>query len=93
MSRVGLLLGISYTRVKTRVRKQDPAYASPFPRTQSLKNRPTYARTELCTHECKLCMQARAHTYKNIDKSSFSTFSKKHHPKSILDMFLPLLRC
>ena len=89
MDRARLLLGISCTRVKAHAHRHDPTYAGPFPRTQKLKNTPAYARTELCTHEYKLHTQARAHAHKNIDRSSSSTFSRRHHPKSILDIFLP----
>jgi len=93
IGRVELLPDVSCMRVKAYVRRQDPAYVRPFPRAQSLKNRPVYVRTELHTNEYKLRTQARAHTRKNTDKSSSSTFSKMQHPKSILDMFLHLLRC
>ena len=74
MGRVRLLQGISRTRVKAYTRRQDPAYTGPFPHTQRLKNIPTYARIELCTHEYKLHTQARSRTRKNIDRSSSSTF-------------------
>ena len=93
MGKVRLLPDVSRTRAKTHACKQDLAYAGPFLCMQSLKNIPAYARTELRTHEYKLRKQARAHACKNIDRSSSLTFSKKHHPKSILDMFLPLLSC
>ena len=89
MSKVRLLPSISRTQVKAHVHRQNLAHVGLFPRTQSLKNRSTYARIELHTHECKLRMQAQAHACKNTNRSSSSTFSKKHHPKSILDMFLP----
>ena len=42
MGRVKPLPGVSRTRVKAHVRKQDLGYASPSPRTQSLKNRAMY---------------------------------------------------
>ena len=93
MGKVGLLLGISHTWVKVHAHKQDPTYAGPFPRMQSLKNIHAYTRTELCMHDYKLHTQARAHTHKNTNESSSLTFSKNHHPKSILDMFLPPSRC
>ena len=67
-------------------------YVGPFPLTQNLKNIFVYARIEPCMHKYKLRMQAQAHARKNTDRSSSSTFSKMHHLKSILDMFLPLLR-
>ena len=89
MSKVRLLPSISRTQVKAHVHRQNLAHVGLFPRTQSLKNRSTYARIELHTHECKLRTQAQAHACKNTNRSSSSTFSKKHHPKSILDMFLP----
>ena len=54
MGRAGLLPGVSCTRVKAHARKQDLAYAGPFPHTQKLKNTPAYARTELRTHKFKL---------------------------------------
>ena len=92
MGRVGLLPGVSCMWIKAHARKQDPTYLGPFPCTQNLKNIPAYARTELCMHECKLPMQAQVYAHKNINRSSSSTFSRKHHPKPILDMFLPLLR-
>ena len=92
IGKVGLLPSISCTRVEAHASRQDSTYAGPFPCMQSLKNTPVYARTELHTHEYKLHMQARAHTRKNTNRSSSSTFSKKHHPKSILDMFLPPLK-
>ena len=91
MGRPGLLPDVSRTRVKGHTRRQDPTYAGPFPNTQNLKNILVYTRIELRTHEHKLRTQARAHARKNTNSSS-STFSRKHHPKSILDMFLPLLR-
>ena len=75
------------------VRGSKPTYVDRTPRMQSLKNRPTYARTALCKHESKLHTQARAHACRSTNRSSFSTFSSIHHPKSILNMFLPLLRC
>ena len=87
MGRVGLLPNVSRTQVKTHIQRQDPVHAGPFPHTQSLKNTPAHARTELHTHEYKIRTQARAHARKNKDRSSSSTFSKMHHPKSILDMF------
>ena len=92
MGRVGLLPSISHTRVEAHACKQDPMYAGPFPHMQKFKNIPTYARTKLCTHEYKLRTQARAHACKNTNRSSSSTFSKKLHPKSILGMFLLVLR-
>ena len=92
MDRARLLLGVSRMRVKAHAHRQDPAYVGPFPHTQKLKNTPAYARTELLTHEYKLHTQAQAHARKNTDRSNSSTFSRRHHPKSILDMFLPLLR-
>ena len=51
MGRVGLLPSVSHMRVKAHVR---PVYVGPFPHTQSLKNKPTYVRTKLRTHESKL---------------------------------------
>ena len=47
IGRVGLLPGISCTRVKAHACRQDPMYVGPFPCTQNLKNMPTYARIEL----------------------------------------------
>ena len=93
VGRVGLLLGVSRTWIKAHARRQDPTYLGPFPCTQNLKNILAYARTELRMHECKLPMQAQAYAHKNINRRSSSKFSRKHHPKPILDMFLPLLRC
>ena len=49
IGKVGLLPSGSRTWVKTHARKQDPAYADPFPRTQSLKNILAYVRIELRT--------------------------------------------
>ena len=92
MGKVGLLSSISHTWVKAHTQRQDPAYVGPFPLTQNLKNIFVYARTELCMHKYKLCMQAQAHARKNTDRSSSSIFSKMHHLKLVLDMFLPLLR-
>ena len=92
MGKVGLVPGISHTWVKVHAHRLDPTYASPFPHMQSLKNIHAYARIELRTHDYKLHTQARAHTRNNTNESSSSTFSKKHHPKSILDMFLPPLK-
>ena len=86
MSRVKPLPSVSCTQVKTHVCKQDPAYTGPSPHTQSLKNKPTYTRTELR-------MQAQAHARKSTDKKSPSTFSSIYHPKSFLNMFRPLLMC
>jgi len=48
------LPGVPHTRVKAYARRQDPAYAGPFPHTQSLKNIPAYTRIELRMHEYKL---------------------------------------
>ena len=45
MGRVELLQGVLCTQVKVHTRRQDPAYASLFPRMQNLKNIPVYART------------------------------------------------
>ena len=92
IGRARLLSSISHIWVKAHARRQDPTYVGPFPCMQNLKNPPTYARIELRTHEYKLCMQAWAHARKSIDISSTSTFSRKHHPKSILNMFLSLLK-
>ena len=93
MGRTRLLPGVSRMRVKAHAHRQDPAYVGPFPHTQNLKNIPTCKRIELRRHKYKLCMPARAHAHKNTDRSSSLTFSKEHHPKSILNMFLPLLMC
>ena len=41
--RVRPLPGVSRTQVKAYVCKQDPAYTSPPPHMQSLKNKPVYA--------------------------------------------------
>ena len=41
--------------IEVNVCRQDPIYAGPFPPTQNHKNRHAYARTELRTHESKLC--------------------------------------
>ena len=92
MGRVGFLPGVSRTQVKAHSHRQDPTYVGQLPCTQNLNNTPTYVRTELHMHEYKLRTQAQTHSYNNTYKSSSSTFSRKHHPKSILDMFLPLLR-
>ena len=92
MDRVRLLPSGSHMQVKAHVRGQDPAYAGSFPCTQNLKNILVYARTELCMHEYKLHIQARAHAWKVTNRNSSSTFSRKYHPKSILDMFLSFLR-
>ena len=81
VGRVGLLPYVSRTQVKAHVHKQDLAYAGPFLHTYSLKNRHAYARTDLHTHECKLCTQACTHKRKNTNRSSYLTFSKMHHPK------------
>jgi len=54
MGRVELLPSAPRTRVKAHVCRQDPMYAGPFPHTQSLKNIPAYARTELRTHKYEL---------------------------------------
>ena len=67
MDRAELLAGVTYTRVKAHARRQDLAYANPFPHTQKLKNTSVYIRIELCTHEYKLCTQAQAHACKNTD--------------------------
>ena len=56
MGRVELLQDVLCTQVKGHTCRQDPAYASPFPRMQNLKNIPVYARTELCMHKYKLHM-------------------------------------
>ena len=93
MGRVRPLLSTSCTLVKTHVHKQDPAYASPSPRTQSLTNRPAYIRIELRMHKSKLPTQARALAHKSTNRKTPSTFSSIYHPKSILIMFLPLLMC
>ena len=87
MGKVGLLPRVSHTGVKAHVCKQDPTYAGPSPCTQDLKNIPAYTRIELRTHESKLCMQ----TQPTHEKSTSSAFSRIHHPKSILNMFLPFL--
>ena len=47
MGKVGLFPSVSHTCVKAHACRQDPVY--PFPCMQSLKNIPTYARTELRT--------------------------------------------
>ena len=92
IGRAGLLPSVLSMWVKAHACRQDPTYVGPFPHTQNLKNAPAYTRIELRTHEYKLCMQARAHTHKNTDISNSSTFSRKHHPKSIVNIFLPLLK-
>ena len=93
MGRVGLLPGTSRAQVKASVRRQDPVFVVLFLSMQNLKNRPAYIRTKPCTHEFMLRIQARAHAYKNTDRSSSLIFSSLHDPKSILNMFLPLLSC
>ena len=57
MGKVGLLPSVSHIQVKAYALRQDLAYASPFPRMQSLKNIPAYSRIELRMHEYKLCKQ------------------------------------
>ena len=57
MGKVGLLPSISHTRIKAHARRQDPEYVGPFPCTQSLKNIPAYARTELRIHEYRMRTQ------------------------------------
>ena len=58
MGRVGPLLDVPCTQVKAHVCRQDHAYAGLFQRTQSLKNKAVYARTELRMRESKLRTQA-----------------------------------
>ena len=55
------MLGISHMQVKAHVRRQDPSYVGPSPRTQDLKNILAYTSIELRMHESKLRTQARAH--------------------------------
>ena len=93
IGRVKPLPSVSHTRDKAYVRWQGPAYAGPSPRTQSLKNRDAYLRTELHTHKYKLCTQAQAHAHRSTNKKSSLTFPSMYHPKSILNVFLPLLMC
>ena len=92
-SRVRPLPSASHTWVKAHIRRQDPVYASQNLCMQSLKNRPTYARTKLRMHKYKLNTQARAHIHKSTDRRCPSTFSNIYHPKPILNIFLPLLMC
>ena len=93
IGKVRPLPSVSHTRDKAYVRWQGPAYAGPSPRTQSLKNRDAYLRTELHTHKSRIRMQAWAHTRKRTDKKFPSTISSIYHPQSILNVFLPLLMC
>ena len=91
MGKARLLPGVSRTWVKGNTRRQNPTYMSistytePQEHTCVRKNRVVYTWIPAAYVGPSPHMQEE-------DKSSSLTFSKRHHPKSILDMFLPFLR-
>ena len=93
MGRVRPLTSVTHMWVKAYVHRQNPAYTGQNLCTQSPKNRPVYARIDLRTRKCKLRIQARAYARRSTDRKCPFTFSSIYHPKSILNMFLPLLMC